>query len=129
MLVDAEAHGQATDEGWRVRKNGSRFWANTVITALFDEDGELRGFAKVTRDDTERREAAVQAQLLDTVLDHERIARDLNDSVISRIFGAGLILENLRRSSHDPDHDRHIDTVVEELDHAIRELRNIVLDF
>jgi signal transduction histidine kinase len=70
----------------------------------------------------------VQAQFLDTLLDHERIARDLNDSVISRVFGAGLILENLRRFSQDPQHSGHIDTVVEELDHAIRELRTIVLD-
>jgi signal transduction histidine kinase len=41
--------------GWRVRKDGTRFWANVVITALFDEKGEHRGFAKVTRDLTEAR--------------------------------------------------------------------------
>jgi len=128
LLADAAAHGQATDEGWRVRKDGSRFWANTVLTALFDDVGELRGFAKVSRDDTERREGAVQAQFLDTLLDHERIARDLNGAVISRIFGAGLILENLRRFSQDPQLGERIDTVVEELDHAIRELRTVVLD-
>jgi PAS domain S-box-containing protein len=51
----AAAEGQFEDEGWRVRKDGSRFWASSVITALRDE-GELRGFAKVTRDLTERRE-------------------------------------------------------------------------
>jgi PAS domain S-box-containing protein len=128
LLADAAAHGQATDEGWRVRKDGSRFWANTVLTALFDDAGGLRGFAKVSRDDTERREAAVQAQALDMLLDHERIARDLNASVISRIFGAGLILANLRQFSQDPEHDARVDTAVEELDHAIRELRAIVLD-
>ena len=49
--------GRFEDEGWRVRKDGSRLWANVVITALHDEDGTLRGFAKVTRDLTERREA------------------------------------------------------------------------
>jgi len=128
LLADAAAHGQVTDEGWRVRKDGSRFWANVVLTALFDGAGGLRGFAKVSRDDTDRREAVVQAQLLDTLLDHERIARDLNGSVISRIFGAGLILANLRQLSHDPQHDERIDTVVDELDHAIHELRAIVLD-
>src|SRR5690606_14652631 len=42
-------------EGWRVRKNGERFWANGQITALHDQDGYLYGFAKVTRDLTERR--------------------------------------------------------------------------
>ena len=55
MLDRARASGSAEDEGWRVRKDGSRFWANVVITALRDERGELQGFAKVTRDMTERR--------------------------------------------------------------------------
>jgi PAS domain S-box-containing protein len=53
----AAAEGRFEDEGWRLRKDGSRFWANTVITALRDEAGVLRGFAKVTRDITERRRA------------------------------------------------------------------------
>ena len=47
--------GRFEDEGWRLRKDGSRFWANVVITALYDEHGRHRGFAKVTRDLTERR--------------------------------------------------------------------------
>jgi PAS domain S-box-containing protein len=50
--------GRIEDEGWRVRKDGSRFWANVVITALRDPNGTLVGFAKVTRDVTERRAAA-----------------------------------------------------------------------
>jgi PAS domain S-box-containing protein len=51
----AAEQGQSVDEGWRVRKDGSRFWANTVITALRDPAGRLRGFSKITRDLTERR--------------------------------------------------------------------------
>src|SRR3989440_3805231 len=47
--------GRCEDEGWRVRKDGSRFWANVVITALRDGTGRLRGFAKVTRDSTEHK--------------------------------------------------------------------------
>jgi PAS domain S-box-containing protein len=50
----AEAQGAIADEGWRVRKDGSRFWASVLITALRDERGQLIGFAKVTRDVTER---------------------------------------------------------------------------
>ena len=53
--------GRFEDEGWRLRKDGSRFWANVIITALQDEAGELVGFAKVTRDLTERRAAQIQA--------------------------------------------------------------------
>ena len=54
-LVIAREHGTVEDEGWRVRKDGSRFWANVIITAVFDARGELRGFAKVTRDITDRK--------------------------------------------------------------------------
>ena len=54
-LVLARKYGRIEDEGWRLRKDGSRFWASVVITALFDEDGQLRGYGKVTRDLTERR--------------------------------------------------------------------------
>src|SRR6185312_4568468 len=51
----AATQGQYEDEGWRIRKDGSRFWASVVISALKDEDGNLRGFSKITRDVTERR--------------------------------------------------------------------------
>jgi PAS domain S-box-containing protein len=54
-LEVAIAEGRIEDEGWRVRKDGSRFWANVIITALWNSDGVLVGFAKVTRDLTERR--------------------------------------------------------------------------
>ena len=54
-LDAALAHGRVEDEGWRVRKDRRLFWANVVVTALYDKSGELRGFAKVTRDLTERR--------------------------------------------------------------------------
>lgn len=54
-LKFALERGQFTDEGWRLRKDGSRFWANVVITALHDDHGHHRGFAKVTRDLTESR--------------------------------------------------------------------------
>src|SRR5205807_4679091 len=56
-LEIATAEGRVEDEGWRVRKDGTRFWANVVITALFDDFGQLRGFGKVTRDMTDRRNA------------------------------------------------------------------------
>ncbi|HLJ49886.1 MAG TPA: PAS domain S-box protein [Bryobacteraceae bacterium] len=54
-LKSAAQEGRFEDEGWRVRKDGRRFWANVMITALRDKDGTLRGFGKVTRDLTERR--------------------------------------------------------------------------
>jgi PAS domain S-box-containing protein len=56
-LEVAQETGVFEEEGWRLRKDGTRFWANVVITALYDESGTLRGFGKVTRDLTKRREA------------------------------------------------------------------------
>jgi PAS domain S-box-containing protein len=56
--------GRFEDEGWRLRKDGSRFWANVVITALRNESGQVHGFLKITRDLTERREAEERARQL-----------------------------------------------------------------
>lgn len=54
-LKTAAREGRFEDEGWRVRKDGTRFWANVIITSLRDSEGKLRGFGKVTRDLSERR--------------------------------------------------------------------------
>ena len=63
-LRRATSDGRIEDEGWRVRKDGSLFWASVVITALHDESGALYGFAKVTRDLTDRRNAEMAARKL-----------------------------------------------------------------
>src|SRR5262245_50891835 len=57
LLEIARTQGKVENEGWRVRRDGKRFWADVVITALYDNSGKLRGFAKVTRDLTERKQA------------------------------------------------------------------------
>ncbi len=57
VLATARKEGRFEGEGWRVRKDGSRFWASVVIDRINGEDGELLGFAKITRDMTDRREA------------------------------------------------------------------------
>ena len=56
-LEIAKREGRYESEGWRVRKDGTQFWAHAVIDALYDDDGELLGFAKVTRDNTAQRQA------------------------------------------------------------------------
>ncbi|MBV9126247.1 MAG: PAS domain S-box protein, partial [Planctomycetes bacterium] len=63
-LAVAAAEGRYEEEGWRLRKDGSRFWANVVITPLRDASGALRGYAKVTRDLTERKQAEEDARRL-----------------------------------------------------------------
>ena len=64
LLQRATEQGVATDEGLRVRKDGSRFWAYVVVTALHDKSGRLRGFAKVTRDITEQKHAEQRMAIL-----------------------------------------------------------------
>jgi len=72
-LKAAIKHGRFEDEGWRVRKDGKQFWASVVISALRDKAGKLRGFAKVTRELTERRRNEEQIRILNeqqqTILD------------------------------------------------------------
>jgi PAS domain S-box-containing protein len=74
-LKQATENGRVEDEGWRVRKDGSRFWANVVITALRDESGSLRGFGKVTRDISERKRA--EQELLQRSAELEAANREL----------------------------------------------------
>ena len=62
-LEAARRDGRYESEGWRLRKDGTRFWANAVIDAIRDEEGELIGFAKITRDITEKREAQKALEL------------------------------------------------------------------
>lgn len=57
LLNDARAQGKQTYEGWRVKKNGSRFWGSITLTALHDSDGNVNGYLKVTRDLTEKKVA------------------------------------------------------------------------
>jgi len=71
-LKEAETRGQAADERWHVRKDGSRFWASGIVTSLKSRTGELRGFVKVMRDSTERKMAAAEREIILERLASER---------------------------------------------------------
>jgi PAS domain S-box-containing protein len=60
LIDEAVRTGKAVHEGWRLRKDGTKFWGSVVITALHDPDGQIVGFSKVTRDLTERKEAEIK---------------------------------------------------------------------
>lgn len=122
-LEIAAREGRLEDEGWRIRKGGSRFWANVIITALRDDTGRLIGFGKVTRDFTERiradqelrrevqerREAQRKLQDSEKSLRHlslrllqsqdeerRRIGRDLHDSVGQYLVALKMKLDSLK---------------------------------
>lgn len=76
-LERAAAEGRYEEEGWRVRKDGSRFWADMVVTALHDEDGHLRGFCHVTRDVSERK--TLEDALLERTAELERVDERKNN--------------------------------------------------
>jgi len=81
-LFTATREGRFEAEGWRVRKDGSMFWANVVIDAIHDSDGHLVGFAKITRDITERREAQLALQRA-----HEQLAHAQKMEALGQLTG------------------------------------------
>jgi len=110
-LGDAIRDGRVEDEGWRVRKDGTQFWANVVITALYDETGALRGFSKVTRDITERRRAEEALELARQEAETASAAKSLFLSRMSHelrtplnaILGFAQLLELERGTAGAPD--------------------------
>ncbi|MFT4064093.1 PAS domain S-box protein [Paraburkholderia sp.] len=147
MLMHAAANGRAESEGWRRRKDGSTFWANVVITAIRDESGTLRGFAKVTQDLTERKRLAELENIsrltanIQVAREEEqaRIARELHDDLGQQLTALKMALAELendlhggqkitRIPSHIEDMNRLIDGTVASLRRIATGLRPIALE-
>ena len=136
-LATAISQGSVEDEGWRIRHDGSRFWANVVITAIHDASGVLHGFAKITRDVTER--------LLVTELEHAselsahvqsaredaqtRIARELHDDLGQRLTAIKMDLALLGADISAGETSQNmlpqIDNVQEQVDAMVVSVRRI----
>jgi PAS domain S-box-containing protein len=100
LLRKALADGRAEVEGWRVKKDGTRFWGNVVLTPLHDGDGALRGFAKVTRDLTKHREAE---RLQETGRRKDVFLATLGHELRNPLAPLLPAVEILRRSIHNPE--------------------------
>jgi PAS domain S-box-containing protein len=103
-LALAEKEGRFADEGWRVKKDGSVFWASVIITPLRNSDGKLCGFAKVTRDMTERKRWEERIQNLNTELrnrvaqlDETRRVLDLRTLDLRKVSGRLLQIQDEER--------------------------------
>jgi len=115
-LAEARASGTSDPEGWRVRKNGTQFWATGSLAALYGVNGEVLGFAQVTRDITAKRR---NDELLHSVLDHtlDGIITIDEHGIVSTINQAGeaifghrsveVVGENVRMLMPEPDRARH----------------------
>ena len=105
QLNQAIQNGTMEDEGWRLRRDGSRFWADVVITSLWDKGGHLRGFTKIVRDVTERRQAEENLRDLSGRLLHaqdeerRRIARELHDSAGQLVAALAMNMGPLEREA------------------------------
>jgi PAS domain S-box-containing protein len=153
-LEIAAKEGRFEDEGWRLRKDGSRFWANVIISAIRNESGELIGFGKVTRDYTERiksseilrREVAERTEAQRKLHDSEkslrqlslrllqtqdeerrRIGRDLHDSVGQYLVGLKMKVDSLKSSAqrNQPRDCSELAECSQLIEEAISEVRTI----
>jgi PAS domain S-box-containing protein len=135
-LQSAAAEGRFEDEDWRLRKDGTRFWANVVITALLDAQGTLVGFGKVTRDLTERRRTEEQARQLAAAQSARAeaeaasrrkdqflamLAHELRNPLAPLVTGLTL----LRQARHDTE---VLDQILDMIDRQVRHLRRIIDD-
>ena len=125
-LEAAVREGRFEEEAWRVRKDGSRFIANVVITPVRDEDGELLGFAKITRDITDQKRDQERVARARTSDDRRQIAARIHTTAISLLFEVGMELQGMAVRTTDAGLRDRLEDAVAKLDEAIRQLRAFV---
>lgn len=124
-LEMATLYGSFEDEGWRIRKDGSQFWANVVITALWDKAGNPRGFAKVTRDMTERRRIE---DLENADRQKDQFLALLAHELRNPLAPIRAALAVLRRPNVTPDETKRARNIAERQLHHMSRLLDDLLD-
>lgn len=154
-IATARSTGKAADDRWHRRKDGSRFWANGVLSRLDAPDGSLRGFAKILRDNTERRLAEEAQQALMATLEHQveertaqvrtlaslltlaeqeerrRLAQILHDDLQQCLYGIQmklLFVSDSVAASVQPDLAAHAQEAYQWLNDAIKLVRQLTVD-
>lgn len=120
-------------ERWSLRKDGSRFWADMILTSLRDEKGKLRGFISVTRDITDRKHAEEELRKLSARLmniqdqEHRQIARELHDSEGQNLSVLLMSLSKLKRSSLGLDQENQslLAESIEIANQCLRDIRTL----
>ena len=123
VLSESVSEGRFEDEGWRVRKDGSRFWANMVVTALLDDNGKLVGFSAVIRDLTNRKRAEEELQILNAKL-KDRVAEQTAELV--RAIGQR---EELQDQLVQAQKMESIGTLAGGVAHDFNNLLNLILGY
>lgn len=135
LLSEARMKGRVTHEGWRVRKDGTRFWGSVVITALHDDHDNIIGFSKVTRDLTERKAAEEARERVSEQLDlKNKILERLNSELSSFTYVAShdlkeplrkirIFAERIRDEECSPE---RTDEFLTKIDHSVQRMQSLI---
>jgi PAS domain S-box-containing protein len=132
-LRDVLKHGQTEDIGWRMKKDGSWFWADAVLTTVLDESGKLVGFAKVIRDLSDINMAEQQARDLEQTLRMERL-RDQFLSLVSHelrtpltaILGFAALLSENEQHRLTPEQDQYARSILSATEDLTHQVNNLI---
>ena len=126
-MTVAMAEGVFKDEGWRLRKDGSRFWASAVLTALRNEHGQLQGFFRVIHDITSRKQLEEELLTVEE-LERQKIGRDLHDTLGQDLTAIAFLAKDLEESltGQSLSQAREAGRITEHLNRTIKRTGSLV---